>query len=170
MSTLVGDASGLVSLAIAAGDAPDPLAICLERYTVVVPETVVEELQDIAAYGDVHGQAAAVVLGRRDAYTTRSIDLDAAFPLDDGENAAIQLANELDADLFCCDEFTHLGLIHASLADTRLVTTPTMLSVFVRTGAVSAAEARALLAAIRDARSWDGNAYVQRARMLLEDT
>jgi hypothetical protein len=34
---------------------------------------------------------------------------------------------ELDVELLLCDEFTQLGLIHASLADTRLVTTPTLL-------------------------------------------
>ncbi|ELZ57395.1 hypothetical protein C467_06584 [Halorubrum hochstenium ATCC 700873] len=77
-------------------------------------------------------------------------------------------ANDLDAALFLCDEFTQLGLIHASLADTRLVTTPTLLSVLVRTDALSTADATAILDANGDARSWDSNSYVQRARSLLE--
>ena len=32
--------------------------------------------------------------------------------------------NDLDAAFFLCDEFTRLGLIHALLGDTRLLTTP----------------------------------------------
>jgi len=60
-------------------------------------------------------------------------------------------------------------LIHASLADTRLVTTPTLLSVLVRTEHLTAADARLFLDEISNARSWGANSYVQRARSLLED-
>jgi hypothetical protein len=67
-----------------------------------------------------------------------------------------------------CDEFTQLRLIHASLADTRLVTTPTLLSVFVRMERLSVEEARTILDEISRARSWDGNSYVERARSVLE--
>ncbi|MBX0288490.1 hypothetical protein EGH22_19345 [Halomicroarcula sp. F28] len=170
MSTLVADASALVSLGIVAGTAPDPLAMCLARYDVVVPTAVVEELREIASYDDTHGRAAATVLNHTDKFGTRSVDLDVDFPLDDGENAAVTLANEIDAALFLCDEFNQLGLIHASLADTRLVTTPTMLSVLVQTEHLSGADARTLLEEISDARSWGENSYVQRARTLLEET
>lgn len=169
MSTLVADASALVSLGVVADAEPDPLSCCLTTYDVVVPEAVVEELREIASYDDAHGRASTVVLDRTDEISTRSVDLDAAFPLDDGENAAVTLANELDAALFLCDEFTHLGLIHASLADTRLVTTPTLLSVLVRTDQLSPENARTLLDEISAARSWDANSYVQRARSTLED-
>ncbi|ELZ41913.1 hypothetical protein C463_11595 [Halorubrum californiense DSM 19288] len=168
MSRLVADTPGLVSLGIAARDDPDPLSICVDRYEVVVPTVVVEELRETASYDDVHGRAATAVLDRTGAISTRSVDLDEAFPLDDGENAAVALANALDAALLLCDEFNQLGLIHASLADTRLVTTPTLLSAFVRPGALSTADATAVLDAVSDARSWDANSYVRRARSLLE--
>ncbi|WP_251106159.1 hypothetical protein [Halorubrum hochsteinianum] len=168
MSRLVADTSALVSLGIAAGEDPDPLAVCTARYEVAVPSAVVEELETVASYDDAHGRAAAAVLDRREEIAIRSVDLDAEFPLDDGGNAAVTLANDLDAALFLCDEFTQLGLIHASLADTRLVTTPTLLSVLVRTDALSTADATAILDANGDARSWDSNSYVQRARSLLE--
>ncbi|ELY92108.1 hypothetical protein C485_00005 [Natrinema altunense JCM 12890] len=78
------------------------------------------------------------------------------------------IRDSLDAALLLCDEFNQLGLVHASLADTRLVTTPTLLSVLVRTDQLSAADARAILDEVSDARSWDANSYVQRARSLLE--
>ncbi|GGM76905.1 hypothetical protein GCM10009017_28290 [Halarchaeum rubridurum] len=96
--------------------------------------------------------------------------LDADFPLDDGENAAVTLANDLEAALFLCDEFNSLGLVHASLADTRLVTTPTLLSVFVRNDQLSSTDALAILDSISDGRSWETNSYVKRARTLLNDT
>lgn len=168
MSTLVADASALVSLGVVADGNPDPLAVCLSRYEVVVPTAVIEELQEIASYDDAHGRAATTVLNRTEALETRSVDLDPEFPLDDGENAAITLANDLDAALFLCDEFNQVGLVHASLADTRLVTTPTLLSILVRTENLSATEARTLLDEISDARSWEANSYVQRARSLLD--
>jgi predicted nucleic acid-binding protein len=170
MQTLVADASALVSLGVAADSNPDPLALCTAQYEVAVPTMVIEELREIASYDDAHGRAASTVLNRTGALETQSVALDAEFPLDDGENAAVTLANDLDAALFLCDEFTQLGLIHASLADTRLVTTPTLLSVFVRTEELSAADARTLLDEISDVRSWEGNTYVQRARSLLEDS
>lgn len=169
MSHLVADASGLVSLGTVAGDDPDPLSICLSRYEVVVPTAVLEELQEIASYDDEHGRAATTVLDRTNLFETRSVEFDVEFPLDDGENAAVTLANECDATLLLCDEFNQLGLIHASLADTRLVTTPTLLSVLVRTDQLSNTDARIPLDRIREARSWSGNSYVQRARLLLEE-
>ncbi|WP_276256811.1 hypothetical protein [Halomontanus rarus] len=169
MVRLIADSSALVSLGLVADEDPDPLAICLARYEVVVPTAVIKELREIASYDDAHGRAASTVLERNDTLEARSVDLDAEFPLDDGENAAVTLANELDAALFLCDEFNQLGLIHASLADTRLVTTPTLLSVLVRTEQLSAADARLLLDEISKARSWDANSYVQRAYSLLEE-
>lgn len=168
MTDFVADTSGLVSLGITAGDDPDPLGICLDEYDVLVPETVVDELREIGSHDDRHGRAAAAVLDRTDVLDVRSVSLDDDFPLDDGENAAVMLANDADATLFCCDEFNHLGLIHASLVDTRLVTTPTVLSVLVRRDLLSAPEALDVLESVSRARSWKSNSYVQRARSLLE--
>ncbi|NEU58709.1 hypothetical protein [Halorussus sp. MSC15.2] len=170
MAGLVADTSALVSLGIVADTSPNPLSLCLDRYDVFVPDEVVEELEEIASYDDEHGAAATAVLDRTAELAVRTVDLDAEFPLDDGENAAVTLANEIDAALFLCDEFNSLGLIHASLADTRLVTTPTLLSVFVRTDRLTPDEAHALLDEISAARSWETNSYVQRARSLLDES
>lgn len=169
MTALVADTSALVSLGIVADADPDPLSLCLEDYDVTVPDAVLGELREVAAYDDDHGRAATAVVDRTAEMTTRSVGLDADFPLDDGENAAVTLANEIGAALLLCDEFTHLGLVHASLADTRLVTTPTLLSTFVRNDRLPSADALTFLEGIAAARSWDANSYVQRARSLLDD-
>lgn len=170
MPTLVADTPALVSLGIAADADPDPLALCLNSYDVHVPEIVLDELQDVAEYDDEHGRSATTVLDRTDDLSPRSVDRDPGFPLDEGENAAVTLANEIDTALLLCDEFDRVGLIHASLADTRLVTSPTLLSVFVRADQLPAEQALTILDEISAARSWDANSYVQRARSLLEDT
>jgi len=167
MSVLVADTSALVSLGIVGGADSEPLSLCLSSYEVLVPEVVVGELEDVASYDDVHGRGARTVLDRTEAFSTRSVSLDAAFPLDDGENAAVTLANDTEAAMVLCDEFNQLGLIHASLADTRLVTTPTLLSVFVRDGQLEPAVASDHLDVISDARSWAENQYIERARSLL---
>ena len=119
MSRLLADASALVSLGTMAGNEPDPLSMCLTDYDAVVPTAVTQELQETASYEDAHGRAATAVLERTESLETRSVSLDSGFPLDDGENATVTLANDIDAALVLCDDFTQLGLIHASLADTR---------------------------------------------------
>lgn len=169
MAVLVADTSALVSLGIGGTAATDPLALCLDTYEVLVPEIVVDELEEVASYDDAHGRGAQAVLDQADGFSVRSVSLDAAFPLDDGENAAVTLANETDAAMSLCDEFNQLGLVHASLANTRLVTTPTLLSVFVRNGQLTTTVASSSLDAISDARSWETNQYVDRARLLLEE-
>lgn len=168
MSVLVPDTSALVSLGVVAEMEPDPLSLCLRQYDVRVPERVIGELEAVGSYDDGHGEAAARVLDRRESFSTRSVELDTDFPLDDGENAAVTLANELAADLLLCDEFNSLGLIHASLADTRLVTTPTLLSVFTRRELLATEGAQGALDEIAGVRSWSDNSYVERARSLLE--
>jgi predicted nucleic acid-binding protein len=170
MTKLVADISGLVSLGITDGTNPDPLSLCLAVYDVFVPTAVIEELQEIASYNDIHGRTAIAVCDRTAELTIQSVNLDAEFPLDDDENAAVTLANEIDAELFLRDEFNNVGLIHASLANTRLVTTPMLLSVFVRTERLTAGQALALLEKMSNARSWNENSYVQRARSLLDSS
>ena len=168
MPALVADTSGLVSLGIAARDDPDPLALCLETYEVFVPDVVIEELEAVAAHDDVHGGAAREVLDREPQVSVTSVSIDGAFPLDDGEHAAVTLANDIEAALFLCDEFNRLGLVHASLAGSKLVTTPTLLVLFRRKELLTGDQAVSVLDRIGEARSWDANSYVERARSLFD--
>jgi len=165
---LVADTSALVSAASTADGRRRLLPSLLDGYEVTVPQQVVDELESIATYDDAHGTAAEAVLDNSTALTVEAVDLDSTFPLDDGENAAVQLANRLEAPFFYCDEYTQLSLIHASLSATRLVTTPRLLKSFVVRGELSNDTALALLEELADARSWSGNAYVQQARQLFE--
>jgi predicted nucleic acid-binding protein len=167
MVLLVADTSALVSLGTVANDSRNPLDLLLESHTVVVPEQVVDELTETASYDDASGEAAQAVLDRSSAFETRSVELDETFPLDDGENAAVTLANDIDAVQLLCDEFNRLALVHASLAETRLVTTPILLTALVRNDAISPDAADGLLTGMSDARSWSSNSYVERAQSTL---
>ena len=168
MAILVADTSALVSLGTVDTHEKTPLGIILDTQRVCIPEQVVSELQQTAAYEDCSGNAADAVLDRLSEFSVRAAKLEEDFPLDDGENAAVSLANDLDATQFLCDEFNALARIHASLADTRLVTTPTLLITLVRNDHLSPADAHDLLSKMSAARSWETNTYVAQATMTLQ--
>jgi hypothetical protein len=157
-----------VSLGTVTDRTPNPLDHLLDEHTVVVSEQVLAELDETAAYDDPAGRGAQNVLARRERFEIASVSLDETFPLDDGENAAVTLANDVEATQLLCDEFTQLALVHASLTTARLVTTPTLFVLLARLDVLSGAEAAAMLGDVGEARSWDGNAYVERARATLD--
>ena len=165
---VVADTSALGSLGTIADRTWNPLDQLLDRESILVPAIVVDELAETAAYDDASGAAASRVLDRRSAIEGRDVSLDESFPLDDGENAAVTLANQCGAAHLLCDEFTQLALVHASLVETRLVTTPTLLLTLARTDAVDSRTAAALLQEVADVRSWTNNSYVQRASAVLD--
>lgn len=167
MVRIVADTSALVSLGVVASRYPNPLDVLVETHTLLVPTHVRDELTETASYDDASGAAASAVLDRQTAFESRTVALDETFPLDDGENAAVTLANDIDAGQLLCDEFNQLALIHASLVDTRLLTTPTLLASLVRAELLSTAVAEGCLETITEARSWSTNSYVQRARSTL---
>jgi len=167
MAWFVADTSSLVSLGAAAELQPSPFERLSRRHDVAVPPVFVSELRSTSSYEDRHGKAAGAALERVDRFEVRGAGKDPSFPLDEGENAAVALANDLNADLFLCDEFNELPLVHASLTDTRLVTTPTLLRVFREMELLSSEESIEALSLISELRSWDGNSYVERVRETL---
>ena len=166
MSRVIADTSALLSIA----SAPEVLDPVFNEYDVLVPREVVDELEETAEYDDETARAADEALSRLDDNAVRNAELNTDFPLDEGENAAVSLANEKDADPFLCDEFNRIGLIHASLTDVRLVTTPKLLEVLVHRDELSDEEAVDALNTMTEARSWKGNSYVRRARETLPDS
>ena len=155
---LVADTSALVSLAIPTDNAP--IRLLFEEYDVRIPPAVVSELQDIAGYDDIHADAATRVLDQlADTHIQQPTERP-DYPLDDGETAAIALSNEVNADVFLCDEYAELSTVHALLSEARLMTTPKMSEAFVLRDALSPAEAQVALSAMVPERSWRNNAYV----------
>lgn len=165
---LVADTSALVSLAVTADARRLALPHVLDGYEVAVPSHVIDELEDIAQYTDAHAQAAQAILDEQDRIVIHASKLDPEFPLDDGENAAIQLSKEINAAFFYCDEYNQLALIHASLSEPQLVTTSRMLKALVVHGDLTNTEAKELLKQISQVRSWETNAYVQQAEQFFD--
>lgn len=184
LRTVVADTSALVSLAVPrvdpkydTADAPDPLQYLLTACDVSVPPKVVEELQDITQYQDIHSSAATNVLDARDHYSIEdpfkrsdTPNKIPTFGLDQGETIAILLANARGVDGFLTDEFggTNFPAIHAVLGGPRIVPTPRLLVDFARNGHMSHEEARELLDATSSHRSWENSPYVARLRDQLE--
>jgi predicted nucleic acid-binding protein len=160
MAEVVADTSALLSIA----SVPHVLRTVFEEYDVLVPQEVINEVEETASYDDETAQASERALNHLNEDAVREAEQDVNFPLDQGENAAVSLANATDADLFLCDEFNSIGLVHASLSDTRLVTTPKLLEVLVHRDGLLEENAVKALDRMTEARSWDGNSYVRRAR------
>lgn len=159
---LVADTSALISLAIA--DEGSPVQLLFQEYDVRVPSAVVSELEDIGAYDDAHADAATSVLAQIVDEHVQEPDDQPDYPLDDGETAAIALANDRDAAVFCCDEYHELSTVHALLAESRLLTTPKLIEVFTLRGVLSVDDAKGILDEMVDAQSWRGNPYVTQFR------
>ena len=168
--TAVADTSSLVSLGCVADFDPSPLALLFYEYELLVPPIVVDELTEMTSYDDQHGEAAAASLKQLEKHeATRPVESDSDLPLDEGERAAIALANEEEAVLFLCDEFTNRGLIDAALSGPRLATTPTWLLALVRADRLSKSDARTIVDVIADTRSWGENSYYRRVRPRFDD-
>jgi predicted nucleic acid-binding protein len=168
MTIVVADMSALVSLGTIVNHAHSPLDYLLDTHDVIIPEQVVDELRETASYTDISGEAAQAVLDRLFEFDVQTTELDENFPLDKGENAAVTLANDLDATQLLCDEFNRLALIHASLADVRLMTTPLLLTSLVHNDIISVEEGEDFLEEMGDARSWKNNTYVAQAKITLQ--
>jgi predicted nucleic acid-binding protein len=168
MASLVADTSALVSLGTVADSDPSPLRLLLEEYDVLIPREVEDELKATAAYEDDAAHASQAVLAKSKRITVVDVSLDPSFPLDDGENAAVAVANQRDTALLLCDEFNEIGVVHASLTDTRLMTTPSLLRAFAKWEVCTAEESETLLDEIAMSRSWAHNRYAERARESLQ--
>jgi predicted nucleic acid-binding protein len=155
---VVADTSALVSLAISSDESP--IHLVFREYEVLIPPAVVKELEEIASYDDTHAEAARRVLAQIDEEHIHEPSEQPEYPLDEGETAAIALANEVSADVFLCDEYGDLSTVHALLSSSRLLTTPKMIEALVLRGVLSAADAQAALSEIVDERSWRNNTYV----------
>lgn len=170
MTLLVADTSSLVSVGCAEQYDPSALSLLFDGFDVVVPQAVVDEIETLASYKHDHRQAAqAAKTALNTAQIVSQVEVsDSVPPLDPGERAAIELANNEHPRCLLCDEFTNLTLIASALDDTELLTTPALITAFVDTGVLTKADAQAQLADIAAMRSWEDNAYYQRARRALD--
>lgn len=140
----------------------DPLRTVLTTYDVHVPATVVGEVTTAAQQDDRLGTAATLVLRATAHLTTHDIgslpDDEFTVGLDQGESAAIWLANDREADLLVTDEFnsTNYLLIATAVADRNtLSTTPHLLCRLAGADRLPPAYVRAALSYDVETKGWD---------------
>lgn len=165
----VVDANVLLNLATPVVDgrdrAPsgtDPLRTVLSADDVHTPATVMCEIADAAGDDDLLGTAATLVLRAAAHVETHDVAMQAADQpangLDAGESRAVQLANDLAADLFVTDEFNSTTYLLVGLAledQNTLVTTPYLLCRLATAGTLDPASVRACCSYYCETNGWD---------------
>jgi len=133
-------------------------------------EIVVEaELEETAAYADVHGGAARVALRRRDRLTVHD-DVEPAVEstrIDRGEGACAALVTRLDAAFLLTDDLRALPELQTAV-DARVAISPVVLRSLVDRGRLDRETALSKLDALVASRDWLGAPIYRRAERLFE--
>lgn len=161
---IVADTSALVSLATV-----DLLSTTLEEFDVHTTRTVLEELEETAAYDDPHGAAATRVLERVDdleVHGTDDTDLQSSR-IDAGEATCLALARDLGAEFLLTDDLRALPELQA-VADARVAISPILLRALVKREVLSDADARERLERLARTRDWLGAPIYRRALELFD--
>jgi predicted nucleic acid-binding protein len=160
--TVVVDTSAFISLAI--GDALDET---LAAFDTVTTPTVIEELEETAAYDDRHGTAATAVLQRMESLTVQDAD-GAPFEtsrVDAGEASCVAAARTVDAAFLVTDDYRALPELQG-LVDAEVAVSPIVLRALVKRDALSSADAETAFETIAAGRDWLGAPIYRYARRL----
>lgn len=160
---IVADTAALISLATA-----DTLHIVLEEFDVHTSETVLEELENTAAYDDSHGNAAQNALDQREQLTVHSTEnpeIESAR-VDDGEATCTILVQKLEAEFLITDDLRALPELQA-LTDAQVAISPIVLKALVKRSILTQTEAETRVESIAETRDWLGAPIYRRAQQLL---
>lgn len=162
---IVADTSALISLTIA-----DSLITVLDEYDVHTTQTVVDELEDTAAYDDSHGQAAANALHHVDQMTVHEATDPSVSStrIDDGEASCLALADELEAAFLLTDDLRALPELQA-VTEAQVAISPIVLKALVTRNVFTKAEAEERLDHLAATRDWLGAPIYRRAQQLFND-
>jgi predicted nucleic acid-binding protein len=163
--TVVVDTSALISLAI--GNALDET---LAAFDTVTTPTVIEELEETAAYDDRHGTAATAVLQRMESLTVQDAD-GAPFEtsrVDAGEASCVAAARTVDAAFLVTDDYRALPELQG-LVDAEVAVSPIVLRALVKRDALSSADAEAAFETIAAGRDWLDAPIYRYARRLFSE-
>lgn len=162
---IVADTSALVSLATA-----DCLALLFDEFDVRTTATVLDELEQTAAYDDPPGRSASQVLSHRNRFAVHEVDeeLPETSRVDRGEGSCVVLANQLSADFLVTDDLRALPELQ-QLADAQVAISPIVLKALVNRGVLEQNEARRRLEQLADTHDWLGAPIYRRAKRLFDD-
>jgi predicted nucleic acid-binding protein len=162
---IVADTSALISLTAA-----DTLDLLLEEFDVHTTEIVVEELEDLASYGDETAEHADEVLTRKDQITVHEVETREyqSSRVDEGEGSCVQLTRNHDAGFLITDDLRALPELQ-TLTETRIAISPIVLKALVKRGVLDKQEALKRLEKAAEGRDWLGASIYRKARELFDE-
>jgi predicted nucleic acid-binding protein len=161
---IVADTSAFVSLAVG-----DVLALFLDEFDVVTTAAVIAELEETAAYDDLHGRGAADVLAHDDrveVVTVESADV-VTSRIDTGEASCVAAVRNVGAQFLITDDYRALPELQ-QLVDGEVALSPIVLRALVKRGALSDDETTAVLETIAEPRDWLGTPIYRYALELFD--
>lgn len=161
---IVVDTSAFVTIA-----SVDVLEAVLREYDVHTTERVIQELEETAAYEDVHARAAQDVLdhvGQLSVHDTGGAGYQSSR-IDDGEGTAVTLANETGADFTITDDLRALPELQ-TVADASVVISPIVLKALVKRGVLEREDALQKVEEAAENRDWLESPIYSKAKDLFE--
>lgn len=162
---IVADTSALISLTTA-----ECLDLFLTEFDVHTTATVIEELEDTAAYDDPHGDAATNVLDQQEQLTVHTVENDVpeTSQIDRGEGSCVVLSDQSSADFLVTDDLRALPELQ-QLTDAQVAISPIVLKALVNRGVLEHEEAIQRLEQVAETRDWLGAPIYRRAKQLFDE-
>lgn len=162
---IVADTSALISLTTA-----ECLDLFLDEFDVQTTATVIDELEETAAYDDSHGEAATAILAQQDRLTVRTVenDIPETSRIDRGEGSCVHLADQRSADFLVTDDLRALPELQ-QFTDARVAISPIVLKALVKRGVLDREEAIQRLEQVAETRDWLGAPIYRRAKQLFDE-
>jgi predicted nucleic acid-binding protein len=131
---------------------------------------VIEELEDLASYGDKTAEHADKVLIRKDQITVHEVETREyqSSRVDEGGGSCIQLTRNHDAGFLITDDLRSLPEIQ-TLTETRIAISPIVLKALVKRGVLDKQEALERLEEAAEERDWLEAPIYRRARELFNE-
>jgi predicted nucleic acid-binding protein len=161
---IVVDTSAFVSLAVG-----DVIETVLKEFEVVTTQAVWAELDETAAYDDVHGRGAEAVQSVDEQVQVLDVD-GAAYVtsrIDEGEASCVAAVDETDAAFLITDDYRALPELQA-LVGAEGALSPIVLRALVKRGVLTEEEAGRVVDVIAEQRDWLGAPINRYVRQLFE--
>lgn len=162
---LVLDTSAFVSLGTGG-----VLGTVIAEFDVLTTETVLDELQETAAYDDTHARAAASVLDARDEFRSIVVDADelTTSRIDAGEASCVVAVQETDSAFLVTDDYRALPELQPLVDDAEVALSPVVLRALLERDAIDHEEATDIFDRMAEARDWLGAPIHRYGRRLLD--
>ena len=161
---IVADTSALISLTLA-----ECLDDLLTEFEVHTTTTVVDKLEQTAAYDDPHGDAVTHVREQQGRLTVHTVEeeIPETSRIDPGEGSCVVLTDQLGADFLLTDDLRALPELQ-QLTDAQVAISPIVLKALVNRGVLKREDTMHRLDQLAETRDWLEAPIYHRAQRLFE--